>query len=322
MANIDKLKMENIQHVRKCFYEGGIWTKNELAEKTQLSLAGTTNVLQDLLKKGEIEYVGDAASTGGRKSKNYQLKASYASIMEVLLKRNRKDYIVDIEIKDLSGNLLLQHIDTKSKYTENDLIEELKKCIAKQSNIRVIVIAYPGVVKNGILGTGDFEELEGFHLADEIQESTGIDCVIENDVNLVTVALGKQYSQYANLGFIYQPNIRFSGAGFLINGEVYQGRDGAAGEVQYLPVLTHEKQIEMLENNPEKLLQIQMDTMQTILNLDAIAWYSLAFDGELREESSIPEEYQAVKIHITDMNAFMKQGLEKTGRNYLWRERK
>ena len=54
MTKITDLKEDNIHQIRQCFYDGEIWTKNKLAQKTGLSLAATTNILQYLLQNNEI----------------------------------------------------------------------------------------------------------------------------------------------------------------------------------------------------------------------------------------------------------------------------
>ena len=81
MAKIIDLKQENIHKVRSCFYQGGTWTKNQLSSQTGISLAGTTNILQILENSEEIEFVGNARSTGGRKSKLYQFSVDRKSVV-------------------------------------------------------------------------------------------------------------------------------------------------------------------------------------------------------------------------------------------------
>ena len=57
MSKVNDLKQENEIKIRECLYDGQIWTKNDLTYKTSLSLATTTNILQEMLKSHEIEYV-------------------------------------------------------------------------------------------------------------------------------------------------------------------------------------------------------------------------------------------------------------------------
>lgn len=86
LTKITELKSDNIHSVRICFYNGEIWTKNDLAKHTGLSLAATTNILQLLLKDDEIKLIGEAQSTGGRKSKQYILNKDYYHLGNVSLK--------------------------------------------------------------------------------------------------------------------------------------------------------------------------------------------------------------------------------------------
>ena len=92
MSKVNDLKQENEIKIRECLYDGQIWTKNDLAYKTSLSLATTTNILQEMLKSREIEYVSDSKSTGGRKSKEYQLYKDYKHLLKIVLKKNKKSY--------------------------------------------------------------------------------------------------------------------------------------------------------------------------------------------------------------------------------------
>ncbi len=54
MSKVNDLKQENEIKIRECLYDGQIWTKNDLTYKTSLSLATTTNILQEMLKSHEI----------------------------------------------------------------------------------------------------------------------------------------------------------------------------------------------------------------------------------------------------------------------------
>lgn len=110
MSKVNDLKQENEIKIRECLYDGQIWTKNDLAYKTSLSLATTTNILQEMLKSHEIEYVSDSKSTGGRKSKEYQLYKDYKHLLKIVLKKNKKSYEFIFEIIDLYDQIVYQKI--------------------------------------------------------------------------------------------------------------------------------------------------------------------------------------------------------------------
>ena len=108
MSKVNDLKQENEIKIRECLYDGQIWTKNDLTYKTSLSLATTTNILQEMLKSHEIEYVSDSKSTGGRKSKEYQLYKDYKHLLKIVLKKNKKSYEFIFEIIDLYDQIVYQ----------------------------------------------------------------------------------------------------------------------------------------------------------------------------------------------------------------------
>ena len=117
MSKVNDLKQENEIKIRECLYDGQIWTKNDLAYKTSLSLATTTNILQEMLKSHEIEYVSDSKSTVGRKSKEYQLYKDYKHLLKIVLKKNKKSYEFIFEI-----------IDSCVSYSIKVILEQTDKC--------------------------------------------------------------------------------------------------------------------------------------------------------------------------------------------------
>ena len=78
MTKITDLKEDNIHQIRQCFYDGEIWTKNKLAQKTGLSLAATTNILQ-YLRPDQIYF----AKWNKGYSKLLRLSNIYPNIREV-----------------------------------------------------------------------------------------------------------------------------------------------------------------------------------------------------------------------------------------------
>ena len=134
----------NIQKIRRCFYQGKVWTKTELASVTQLSLASITNILQELLKSQEILFIGENDSTGGRKSKQYVLNKDYCHLLKVILKK-QKDYdeVICIDVDLFNHVILKKHVSflcLRQDELKNVLIEIcLMECFLKAP-----VIGFPG----------------------------------------------------------------------------------------------------------------------------------------------------------------------------------
>ena len=160
MSKVNDLKQENKIKTRECLYDGQIWTKNDLAYKTSLSLATTTNILQEMLKSHEIEYVSDSKSTGGRKSKEYQLYKDYKHLLKIVLKKNKKSYEFIFEIIDLYDQIVYQKNYSSLKGTVEEFLKMLKKVLKKDQEIAVICLSLPGVCDQGMIDLCDFEDFQ------------------------------------------------------------------------------------------------------------------------------------------------------------------
>lgn len=160
MSKVNDLKQENEIKIRECLYDGQIWTKNDLAYKTSLSLATTTNILQEMLKNHEIEYVSDSKSTGGRKSKEYQLYKDYKHLLKIVLKKNKKSYEFIFEIIDLYDQIVYQKNYSSLKGTVEEFLKMLKEVLKKDQEIVVICLSLPGVCDQGMIDLCDFEDFQ------------------------------------------------------------------------------------------------------------------------------------------------------------------
>jgi predicted NBD/HSP70 family sugar kinase len=100
-----------------------------------------------------------------------------------------------------------------------------------------VVVGVPGVVEAGSsrlrLAT-NVPGLEGMPFASELEERLGLPVRVENDVNLA--ALGEQWRGVASgvEDFAFLSIGTGLGAGLVLHGELHRGRNGAAGEVDYV----------------------------------------------------------------------------------------
>lgn len=326
MARINELKLSNIQEIRECFYNIKVWTKNELAEKTGQSLAGITNILHDLIEKKEIEYIGEAESTGGRKSKQYLLNKDYYHIGMIILKRDQNRYQFIGRTIDLIGTNLYE----KKFVSEIGNLEELNDIVdqmmAKDRGISLLVLSIPGICQEGKIDICDFEQLNGCHLGRALKQRYGLDYVIENDVNNACIGLSYMYPKSPHLAFIYQPAAVYVGCGMMIDHKLYNGFSHFAGELRYLPFYTHSQQDQLLKENPQLLLTKQILTLCCVFNPEIIGVCSDVVESvELLDiDSGIPKHHYPQIVQIKEMNEMIWKGLysiaiknlkEKKGKN-------
>jgi len=128
------------------------------------------------------------------------------------------------EINNFKGNMMDEIINILSRYLE------------RKEEIKAIVFGIPGIVQNNkIFSCPNVIELENSNLKEVIENNLKIPVYIEKDVNLIMLA------EY-NILDIQEKNVLgfFVGTGFgfsmIINGELYEGSHGFAGELGHVPL--------------------------------------------------------------------------------------
>ncbi len=322
MTKVIELKDKNIQKIRSCFYQGKYWTKNDLANQCELSLALTTNLLTYLQENKEIIYEGDAASTGGRKSKIYRINPDCLHVLKVILHiRKGKNYI-DCSVVNALDEILVESHKVNEDFTIEELDQIILNVIGQDELIRVIAMSIPGVVYEGVIGDCDMKELSQFDITTHLTMLTNKKIVVENDMNAAALGIHRMKPEMKHLAMIYQPDDHYAGVGLILNGQIYNGAFNGAGEVRFLPVLDEETQTRLLKENPRKLLQIQMDTLCSVLNPQIIGWYSEAFEGDISaSDSTIPAYLKPTYMKIDNLWDCIGKGLIEIGINKYLEER-
>lgn len=121
------------------------------------------------------------------------------------------------------------------------ILEILKKENKKGTEIRGIGLGIPGLVdsERGIGIASVNLHWENVYVKDEIQRRVGIPCVIENDVK--AAALGElHYGESKGLESLIYLNIGTGvAAAILLNGKIFRGQNGMAGEIGHAVVDIH-----------------------------------------------------------------------------------
>lgn len=335
MANIEQLKEKNIQHVRSLFYKTDTpWTRPDLAKSSSLSMGGIANILQMLIEKGEVRHVGEAPSTGGRKSKLYGLNPDFAHIGTILLQHQDNIFSIIAISTNLTGTVVYRHqenIDSTEGFST--LFNTALELLTSDPHLKCLVISFPGIVSpDGTTLSSDFPGFAGSRLKEKIEELLFIPVRIENDVNLAAIGYGQAYPKCRNLAVLYQPKHDPAGVGLLINGALYQGLNGLAGEIGRIE---KDKQLDMLASDPERLLHMQIEALTSIVAPERIAWYCPGLKGtddfkdqkdtddfkdqkeNQDEQNKTPQIVAPVIEHIEDLESFIRTGAEVLGKKML-----
>jgi predicted NBD/HSP70 family sugar kinase len=214
--------------------EGPI-SRSEIAKKIKISPTTVTSAINDLINEGLVTEGGTGVSNGGRKpimvrfSPNNKFIIGVAinnysvTICEMNLEakiKNKKKYSLD----SLVGEEVIQQIF----YSISDFLigyDGFDNCIGISIIIPGIVNAAKGeVVYNSKL------QLKNVPLKEMVQTQFGLTTWLDNDVNAIALA-EKYFGDYADDNYIIYVKVGDGvGAGIILEGKIFRGGNGGAGE--------------------------------------------------------------------------------------------
>ncbi len=201
--------------------------------------------VNELIEEGIVVNSGFASSTGGRRAVIYSLKSGVNFIVAVAMDQ----CVTKIVLLDIFNNTIVGTIQKIQLQLSgnNDALTLLIKGIssfindcADKNKIIGIGIGMPGFVdrKEGF----NYSFLESHKsISDLVAEATGLPVYIDNDSSLIALAELKfgngashKNSMVINIGWGI-------GLGMILNGELFRGFNGFAGEFSHLSLFSNNK---------------------------------------------------------------------------------
>ena len=242
MSKQDSYKRNIIKHL----YFSGQLSCAELSQLTDKSLPLTTKVLNELIEEGSVQELGYALSTGGRRPQMYSLKSDLMYVVAVAMDQ----LITRMAIVDMRNNLIGQVEKVELTLNNNPkAAEELRKNILKfidkssipKSKIAGIGIGMPGFI-DVIKGINhSFLKISEGSIVSYIESEVGLPVLIDNDSSLIALA-ELRLGEARNRQNVMVINISWGvGLGMILNGELFRGYNGFAGEFSHIPLFTNNK---------------------------------------------------------------------------------
>jgi predicted NBD/HSP70 family sugar kinase len=233
----------NEQAVVETVYAGGPLTRAELAAKTGLSKPTISSIVTGLVSAGLLRATGRTSGKVGRTAELYEVNSAVGHVVAVDLGGTK----IRAAVCDLFGRLLSERVVPTASTTPDDVIAQIRGLVGELTDdaeidpetVRVLAVGAPGNIDPATDRIGLAFNVPSFadvDLAERLAEGTGIAVVLDNDVNVA--AVGERWQGLARdcNNFVFVAIGTGIGAGVVLNGEIWQGREGAAGEVGYLPV--------------------------------------------------------------------------------------
>ena len=234
------------RRIVKHLYFGNTLSCADLSDKIHKSIPLTTKMLGKLMEEGMVTETGYAASTGGRRPVMYSLKQDVMYVVSVAMDQLVTQIaILDMQNRNVGGIELFELPLTKNPNAPAALAEKINEIIARsgiaKNKIAGIGIGMPGFV-NAVKGINyTFLETEGYTISQYISAKVKLPVFIDNDSRLIALAELKfgaarerKNALVINVGWGV-------GLGMILEGELFRGHDGFAGEFSHIPLFLNNK---------------------------------------------------------------------------------
>jgi predicted NBD/HSP70 family sugar kinase len=237
------LRAINERTVLERIRELGPVSRAQIARATGLSKPTVSQALVSLERAALVREAGRSSGGVGPSAVLYEVDPVAGFVIGLAVGRS----VVRAAIADLTGEPVARREERARARTATTLIRQLgvlARRVADDAGVRrrqvtFVCVASPGVLQPGQHHLRMAHNLPGWERAgvlEALEAELGGRVVVENDVNLATIGeqrmgLGKEVSN-----FVYLHIGTGVGMGLVLNGELYRGSSGAAGEVGYVPI--------------------------------------------------------------------------------------
>ena len=192
-ARPQMLKQVNLSLIRNAFKSIGIATRAEIADKTMISPTTVRSLLTEMQRNGEIESIGYAESSGGRKAEKYRFKSNRFFSVSFCITGEDVSYL----IVDIYGNTLeageLGKLDIGTREPIVSFLDQL----LTQKEIKSIGLGVPGIVDDGVYWSmaPDGDSLTRIDIGVFLAQLYGIPVIMENDLNAIAIGYCRSYEK-------------------------------------------------------------------------------------------------------------------------------
>ena len=213
-------------------------SRAEIARETSLQRSTVSAIVDELQSEGLIEEIGTGDSTGGRKPTLLKLRTGKPVAIGVDVTPS----VTTVVLADLAGSLLeTDEFPTSSDigYMDSQILTKVKALVGAYPDADLEVgITVPGIADqtSGEILYVPYFQWSNWDIGRKITEQTGVSVVIENDANAVALAelwFGNDEIKRTR-NFIMVFVAEGIGTGIIIDGQVYRGENGAAGEFGHM----------------------------------------------------------------------------------------
>ena len=220
-------------------------TLSELTRELHISVPTMTKLVQELVDDSIVNDLGKVETPGGRRPNVFGLANSAIYFAGINVARDHMVYV----ITDLQNNIILEHTDNSFELVDRP------QCLERICQNIENFIATSGIDREKILGVGvsivgrvnpetgrsyKYFTSSEESLTDIISARIGIRVMLENDTR------ARCYAEYTTGKAKNESNVlylhmgRGVAIGIVIDGKLYYGKNGFAGEFGHIPFFDNE----------------------------------------------------------------------------------
>jgi predicted NBD/HSP70 family sugar kinase len=217
-------------------------SRPQLAVATGLSKPTISLALANLERSGLVRHVGHRTGNAGRAALLYEVRPDAGWAVGVDVGRSW----VRGALANLTGEIVLRRQERSQSRKAQKLVNQIADVVtslAVEAGLSAEAITYTVVGSPGVVDRGGAMQLattlsgwSGPGVLDALRARLGPSLAIENDINLA--ALGEQAHGLCKgiANFVFVSVGTGIGMGIVIDGRLYAGARGAAGEIGFLPL--------------------------------------------------------------------------------------
>ncbi|AYY12048.1 ROK family transcriptional regulator [Actinobacteria bacterium YIM 96077] len=217
----------------------GPTSRAEIARSLDINPATVTQVTKGLIARGLVTELDQVRSQGGRPARLLGLVRSAGGALGAKVTADHVA-VVDVELDGSVRSSVSYPFDPDSPTALDQLADILGAAVDDhgERNLLGIGVGIPGSVDEQAVGIVSAPTLgwTDAHVGPILRSTLGVPVLVENDVNTLAVAerlygVGRSHSSYlvVTIG-------RGIGCGLVVDGAVYRGAGGGAGEIGHIPI--------------------------------------------------------------------------------------
>ncbi|MDQ7037332.1 MAG: ROK family transcriptional regulator [Anaerolineae bacterium] len=213
-------------------------TRAKLSKQTGLTRSTISNLTDELITKNFVHEVGYEPSSGGRRGILLELNPQGGSAIAVKINASSVQCALSNFVGEISWHKLIPLTSTKTDYVLDIAKNLIQEAIQQNHNnvpILGIGVGATGLISDeGIVIYSKFMDWENVNFRPDWENKFNLPVSVDNEVSLAAFGENHYGAGMKDSHFIFVEIGYGLGAGVVIDGQLYQGKNGYAGEIGYL----------------------------------------------------------------------------------------